>query len=239
MLRKKKKWLSLCIVLACIFAVSCQANTWEGTLLSVYSPQSENTSSKIEESGEGSSSSKVDKESSSLASSAAENSSSISSSSETEETPPEGAESFSFEEEGEYYIVSGMGNVTDSVVVLPSTHNGKAVRKIKSGAFAGETLLKLVVPEGIEEIGEHAFIGCENLLEVELPAGLRRIGESAFGFCTSLESVHFAEPRGWYAGGIALPIEAWSKAEAAKYLAGQEMYKDFTLSTFVWERASE
>lgn len=51
--------------------------------------------------------------------------------------------------------------------------------------FAG----KLVIPEGVIEIGEAALIDCSELTEVQFPSTLRIIGDYAFKHCINLESV--------------------------------------------------
>jgi hypothetical protein len=45
------------------------------------------------------------------------------------------------------------------------------------------------LPPTLVEIGDHAFEGCNNLREVTFNDGLQKIGEEAFLNCTSLESV--------------------------------------------------
>ncbi len=48
---------------------------------------------------------------------------------------------------------------------------------------------KVVVQEGITELGAFAFNNCENMKEIELPDSLVTIGDSAFANCKSLLSV--------------------------------------------------
>lgn len=48
-------------------------------------------------------------------------------------------------------------------------------------AFSGMTsLVSVKLPEGLEEIGDAAFLSCEKLTECELPSTLKRIGAMAF-----------------------------------------------------------
>ena len=47
----------------------------------------------------------------------------------------------------------------------------------------------MVVPEGIESIGDWAFCRCTNLLNVTFPKSLKSIGEGAFDSCTSIEAM--------------------------------------------------
>ena len=45
------------------------------------------------------------------------------------------------------------------------------------------------IPEGILEIGERAFWGCEIMTSVTIPATVTTIGDEAFGYCSELHSV--------------------------------------------------
>ena len=48
-----------------------------------------------------------------------------------------------------------------------------------------------VIPEGVTEIGEEAFVGFTNLREITLPSSIQTIGEAAFFHCIKLEKVKF------------------------------------------------
>lgn len=71
----------------------------------------------------------------------------------------------------------------------------RSLRKIDDEAFlglvdAGSGLLtSIVVPEGVEEIGEKAFYYCPSLREIKLPKTLKKIGEKAFGLNTNLSKI--------------------------------------------------
>ena len=53
----------------------------------------------------------------------------------------------------------------------------------------GQELKELVIPEGIEEIGEYAFIECTGLKTITAPEGMNVIGPSAFKDCTGLTNL--------------------------------------------------
>lgn len=71
----------------------------------------------------------------------------------------------------------------------------RSLRKIDDEAFlglvdAGSGLLtSIVVPEGVEEIGEKAFYYCPSLREIKLPKTLKKIGEKAFGLNANLSKI--------------------------------------------------
>ena len=50
----------------------------------------------------------------------------------------------------------------------------------------------IILPEGLQEIGDFALHNARHLEQITIPAGVTRIGESAFEECRSLESVTFA-----------------------------------------------
>ena len=47
----------------------------------------------------------------------------------------------------------------------------------------------VVIPEGVERIGEYAFCKCQNLTSVTVPYGCKYICEKAFCLCDNLEKV--------------------------------------------------
>lgn len=73
-------------------------------------------------------------------------------------------------------------------LVLPSSFEGHRVSAVGLAAFAGcKELEKVVVPDGIVEIGEGAFVYCQSLVDVELPASLEAIKCVAFFNCSRLK----------------------------------------------------
>ena len=59
----------------------------------------------------------------------------------------------------------------------------------------------VAVPEGVTDIGEHAFSGCRRLTSVALPDSLKSIGEDAFSGCGSLKELRL--PKGCGASWLA------------------------------------
>lgn len=78
------------------------------------------------------------------------------------------------------------------------TENGKSqLKKINVGAFLFCNFAdspKLVIPEGVTEIGAGAFQSCTGLEEIVLPKSLKKIGGDCFSGCTSLKKVTVKSP---------------------------------------------
>lgn len=55
-------------------------------------------------------------------------------------------------------------------------------------------LQRILLPEGVTEVGSSAFSGCDTLLSVSLPETLTSIGAAAFNHCSSLVSLIIPEP---------------------------------------------
>lgn len=91
------------------------------------------------------------------------------------------------------YMVVGMGECTDSDLVIPPTHNGKRITSIDSRAFENSASIKTVVTgQNVETIGSYAFKNCPNLTKVTITDSVTILGRSmgeVFANCSSLETV--------------------------------------------------
>lgn len=64
------------------------------------------------------------------------------------------------------------------------------ITEIGSSAFYGFTALEEVtIADTVTQIGDSAFYGCKKLTYVKIPAGVQNISMRAFGFCESLQQV--------------------------------------------------
>ena len=59
----------------------------------------------------------------------------------------------------------------------------------------------VVIPEGVTEIGDNAFLDCSSLTSVTIPESVTYIGGGAFGDCSSLTSVTIPESVTYIGGG--------------------------------------
>lgn len=58
-------------------------------------------------------------------------------------------------------------------------------------SFSTNSALETVVINGMTDLSDHAFFGCDKLSSVTLPEGLKTIGDSAFWGCSSLKQIKF------------------------------------------------
>ena len=84
-------------------------------------------------------------------------------------------------------------------ILIPSELDGIRVTAIGDGAFANfnrfyssetpEYPVRVIIPEGVTSIGDHAFFGCTRLETVTIPDSLVSIGDLAFDECYSLMEI--------------------------------------------------
>lgn len=92
---------------------------------------------------------------------------------------------------GNGYAVSGLGNCTDTEIVIPQIYQGKNINAIAKSAFEDcSWITEIIIPNGIVTIGNRAFAGCTSLKKLYLPTTLKSCGEDAFGTAyTDLENL--------------------------------------------------
>ena len=73
-------------------------------------------------------------------------------------------------------------NITD--ITLPDT-----IKKIGNYSLGSNAFESVIVPEGVQSIGDSAFIGCSMLENITIPASVQSIGRYAFGSCSMLKNV--------------------------------------------------
>jgi hypothetical protein len=82
---------------------------------------------------------------------------------------------------GRYTIVK-LKNAFELSVVVP-----EGVEAIGDEAFRDSGILEITLPEGLLKIGDRAFMGCTDLDTVNFPSTLRVIGKEAFRDCVVLD----------------------------------------------------
>lgn len=90
--------------------------------------------------------------------------------------------------DAESITITGYTGADDSVAI-PTSINGYPVTSIGAQAFEDFSVISVVIPNSITNIGDSAFAGCAYLTEVNIPNGVVYIGDEAFLSCYSLTSV--------------------------------------------------
>lgn len=85
------------------------------------------------------------------------------------------------------YTVLGLGDETNTDIVIPGNIDGIPVSSIANDAFNAQAQLTGVkIEEGVTHIGENAFNGCSGLEYIELPDSVTTVGINAFRGCAGL-----------------------------------------------------
>ena len=112
----------------------------------------------------------------------------------SEESSNASSGDFTYSENGDGNITLTKYNGKETSLELPSVIDGKTVAAVGESCFAGNTSVKkIVLPDGITEIGDYTFECCANLEEVTLPDSLKTIGEGTFSACTKLNAIELPE----------------------------------------------
>lgn len=85
-----------------------------------------------------------------------------------------------------YKAFSGKHDIKS--VLLPST-----LKTISSYAFFSSSITAVTIPEGVEKIGENAFLCCNSLTSVTLPKSITKLDDGAFSTCTKLTYIKLPE----------------------------------------------
>ncbi len=111
---------------------------------------------------------------------------------------------YTLNEDGNSYCCTGIGNCTETEIVIASNYEGKPVTAIGDMAFIGidtktgepnfcATLTSITIPNSINSIGEDAFYNCSSLTSIEIPNSVTSIGSMAFYGCSSLTSIEIPD----------------------------------------------
>lgn len=69
---------------------------------------------------------------------------------------------------------------SESEIVIPREINGLPVFHIENFAFSGKGLVSVVIPEGVQYIGERAFADCSSMKHLVAPSTVKEIAPDAF-----------------------------------------------------------
>ncbi len=111
----------------------------------------------------------------------------------------------------EEYRVTGDGDFSGDILIVPATYQGlpvteigdfalgytqaekivlpESIRIIGYQAFSHASARKIVLPKYLETLGDSAFSSCYSLEKIVLPEGLKSIGDRTFYLCMSLRKI--------------------------------------------------
>ncbi|MBP3387052.1 MAG: leucine-rich repeat domain-containing protein, partial [Clostridia bacterium] len=102
-----------------------------------------------------------------------------------------------------FTVTDGEACITDvdtsisGEVTIPSTLDGYPVTSIGSSAFfACSKMTRVVIPEGVREIGAQAFAFC-NITHITIPTTLKYVSSNVFMNTTKLNTVNISDLRSW------------------------------------------
>ncbi len=109
-----------------------------------------------------------------------------------EETGSVGLE-YELSDDGTYYSLKGIGECTQTDIVVPNNYEGKPVQKIAAHAFNNGGITSIVIGDNVEMIGSDAFHDCFGLTSVVIGKSVSDIGERVFMRCTSLTNIDVSD----------------------------------------------
>ena len=81
---------------------------------------------------------------------------------------------------------------------IPTSYAGKKVTAIVDNGFSElKNLKKIILPDGLQTIGENAFYNCTSLESISIPSSVESIGDDAFTNCNSLTGVNITDISKW------------------------------------------
>ena len=95
--------------------------------------------------------------------------------------------SYRLNSDGQSYTVTGIGECTDTELIIQQVYNDLPVTSIERYAFYGcSGLTSVTISDSVTSIGDNAFNGCSSLTFVIIPDGVTSVGSYAFQDCTGL-----------------------------------------------------
>jgi len=137
--------------------------------------------------------------------------------------------------EGTTLTISGRGKMGDCGFTTPwgtSITNvviEEGVENIGQYAFSGcNSLENINIPNSVENIGEGAFFLCDSLKKINIPSAVKNIGSSSFYGCNLLEQVYIYDMAAWISIDFGSP-EANPMYYAEKLYLNDKIVTDIVL----------
>lgn len=94
---------------------------------------------------------------------------------------------YALSEDGITYSCIGIGDATDTDIIIADTVNGALVTSITSHAFDGcSNLTSIAVSDSVHTIDSMAFYNCTNLTKVTIPDSVKVVNSNVFEGCSNL-----------------------------------------------------
>ena len=107
---------------------------------------------------------------------------------------PEDYLTFSLNNDGESYSVTGCDVSASGKLIIPDIYNGLSVTGIGTSAFASCTALtSIVIPDSVISISFNAFGNCTGLTSITIPDSVTSMASFAFSDCENLEYVEIGK----------------------------------------------
>jgi hypothetical protein len=98
--------------------------------------------------------------------------------------------SLALSDNGDYYIVKGIGTITLTDIIIPDTYNDLPIKEVGDSAFYNcYNLTSVIISDGIIAIGDNAFGFCDHLISVTIPDSVTSIGVRSFDSCSRLKDL--------------------------------------------------
>lgn len=114
-----------------------------------------------------------------------------------------------YQNNGDHYMASGIGQATDTEIVIASEHDNRPVKAIREYAFQNcANVTKIYIPDSVTEIGYGAFRGCTSLAVIEGAKNVKSISNEAFDGTALMNSFNSSNDEALYIGNCLLKVKA-------------------------------
>ena len=89
-------------------------------------------------------------------------------------------------------ILTGITDKNLSILEIPESVDGVAIKGIGDGAFSNCGNLKtVIIPNSIETIGDFAFSNCDSIIELTIGENVKSIGNYAFAYLDNIQVLNY------------------------------------------------
>lgn len=119
---------------------------------------------------------------------------------EEPEVAPSVGLAYTLRSNGTEYEVSGIGDCTDTDIVVPSEYEGLPVTAVARSAFSfKDNITSVIIPESVTSVGRYAFSASHNLKSVKILNKNCSLSYELFTECTSLETLVIPKGTNYFA----------------------------------------